>query len=70
MEKEGTKRIELAGKEDKRQLTAVLVGSMSGDFLPPQIIYQGKQIAVFHMLSSQLDGMLHIQPIIGVMKLP
>ena len=42
MEKEGTKRIELAGKEDKRQLTAVLAGSMSGDFLPPQIIYQGK----------------------------
>ena len=42
MEKEGTKRIELAGKEDKRQLTAVLADSMSGDFLPPQIIYQGK----------------------------
>ena len=42
MEKEGIKRIELAGKEDKRQLTAVLAGSMSGDFLPPQIIYQGK----------------------------
>ena len=42
MEKEGTKRIELAGKEDKRQLTAVLAGSMAGDFLPPQIVYQGK----------------------------
>ena len=26
MEKEGTKRIELAGKEDKRWLTAVLAG--------------------------------------------
>lgn len=42
MEKEGTKRIELAGKEDKRQVTAVLAGSMAGDFLPPQIVYQGK----------------------------
>ena len=42
MEKEGTKRIELAGKEDKRQLKAVLAGSMSSDFFPPQIIYQGK----------------------------
>ena len=38
-EKEGTKRIQLASKEDKRQLTAVLAGSMSGDFLPP---HQGK----------------------------
>ena len=42
MEKEGTKRIELAGKEDKRQLTAVFAGSMAGDFLLPQIVYQGK----------------------------
>ena len=39
IEKEDTKRIELAGKEDKRQLTADLAGLMAGDFLPPQIVY-------------------------------
>ena len=42
MAEEGTKRVELVGKDDKRQPTAVLAGSMSGEFLPPQLIYQGK----------------------------
>ena len=28
--------------DDKRQLTAVFAGTMKGDFLPPQLIYQGK----------------------------
>ena len=42
VEAEGTKRVEVAGKDIKRQLTAVLGGSMAGEFLPPQLIYQGK----------------------------
>ena len=42
MEVEGSKRVEVAGKDDKKQITAVLEGSCVGDFLPPQIIYQGK----------------------------
>ena len=42
MEAPGTKRVEIIGKDDKQQLTAVLGCSMSGDFLPPQLIYQGK----------------------------
>ena len=42
MEKEGARRVELVGKDDKRQLTAVFAGSMTGEFLPPQLIYQGK----------------------------
>jgi len=42
MEKEGTKRVEVITKDDKRQITAVFGGSMSGDFLPPQLIYEGK----------------------------
>ena len=42
MAKEGEKRVEIVGKDDKRQITAVFAGSMSGDFLPPQVIYQGK----------------------------
>lgn len=41
---EGAKHIEIVGKDDKRQITAVFSGSMSGDFLSPQLIYmyQGK----------------------------
>lgn len=40
--KEGSKRIEIAGSDDKRQITAVFAGTKSGKFLPPQIIYAGK----------------------------
>ena len=32
----------VAGIDDKRQLIAILSCSMTGDFLPPQLIYQGK----------------------------
>ena len=42
MEKEGVKRVEVTGKDDKRQLTALFACSMSGDFLPIQLVYQGK----------------------------
>lgn len=45
MEAKGTKRVEIAGMGDKRQITAVLCGAMSGEFLPPQLIYQGKTTA-------------------------
>ena len=40
--KEGSKRVEIAGIDDKRQITAVFAGTKSGKFLPPQIIYTGK----------------------------
>ena len=42
MEVEGAKRVEVAGKDNKKQITAVLGGSCVEDFLPPQIIYEGK----------------------------
>ena len=42
MEEEGAKRVEVIAKDDKRQITAVFCGSMTGDFLPPQLIYEGK----------------------------
>lgn len=42
MAKQGSKRIEIFGKDDKRQITAVFAGTMSGDFLFPQILYAGK----------------------------
>jgi len=42
MVEEGAKRVELVSKDDKRKITALLAGSMSGEFLPPQLINQGK----------------------------
>ena len=41
IEKRGTKRVEIAGIEDKRQITAVFACTMSGKFLPMQLIYKG-----------------------------
>ena len=42
MERSGTRQVEIAGLGDKRQITAVLAGTLTGDFLPPQLIYTGK----------------------------
>ena len=39
MEIEGAKQVEVNGANDKRQIAAVFAGSLSGDFLPPQLIY-------------------------------
>ena len=42
MEQAGSKRVEIVGKDDKQQITALFGCIMSGDFLPPQLVYQGK----------------------------
>ena len=47
MEVKGSKRVEIAGMNDKRQITAVFCGTLAGEFLPPQLIYQGKTSACF-----------------------
>ena len=41
MEKKGTKRVKLAGLDDKRQMTAVFAATITGEFLPPQLVYKG-----------------------------
>ena len=41
MEKQGAKMVEIIGKDDKHQITAVLGGTMARDFLPIQLVYQG-----------------------------
>ena len=38
----GSRRVELIGLSDKRQITAVFCGSLMGAFLPVQLIYKGK----------------------------
>ena len=42
MAKEGSKRVKIIGIDDKSLITAVFSGTLAGDFLPPQLIYQGK----------------------------
>ena len=42
MDKRGVKRVEIIGANDKRQITAIFCGTIMGDFLPIQLIYQGK----------------------------
>ena len=41
MEWKGAKRDEVEGVDDKRQITAVFGGSLTGDFLPIQLVYEG-----------------------------
>ena len=42
MAAEGSKRVEVIGLSDKRQITATFAATLNGDFLPMQILYQGK----------------------------
>lgn len=44
MAEEGSKQVPVVGKEDKREITALLAITASGVLLPPQLIYQGKTV--------------------------
>ena len=37
----GSKKVSLAGIDDKWQITGVFAVTLDGDFLPPQLIYKG-----------------------------
>ena len=45
MEKRGVKRVEIAGVDDKHQIMAVFAATAVREFLPIQLIYQGKTAA-------------------------
>ena len=42
MAREDSKKVPIAGVDNKHQITAVFGVTMDGIFLPPQFIYQGK----------------------------
>jgi len=42
MDKRGKKRIAIEGYQDKRQITCVMCGCLTGELLPVQLIYAGK----------------------------
>ena len=41
MDKEGSKPVEIVACDDKRQITSVFAGFLSGEMLLPQLIYKG-----------------------------
>ena len=41
MAKKGSKQVAIAGSADHRQITGTFTITLSGKFLPPQLIYQG-----------------------------
>ena len=48
----GSRRVEIVGMGDKRQITAV---SLSGHSLPPQLIYTGKTAACHAQVTFPAD---------------
>ena len=64
----GSKRVEIAGLQDKRQITAVFAGSLIGNFLPIQLVYQEKLRDVILLLAFLRIGILHVHQLIGVMN--
>ena len=54
-EQKGSKRVEIAGIDDKRQITAALTVSASGRLLPAQIIYKGKTPACIPKITFPPD---------------
>ena len=41
MDKRSRKRVPIAGHNDKRQITAVMCGALTGEMLPIQLVYKG-----------------------------
>lgn len=62
LEKKGATRVEIAGMDDKRQITATLAGTMSGHFLPAQIIYSGKTPACLPNVEFPEDWFVTFTP--------
>ena len=51
MEEQGSKRVAIEGLNDKLQITSTLTVTLSGEFLPLQLLYTGKQVgAIPHMI--------------------
>ena len=42
MSKQREQSISIAGLDDKREITVILAVTLAGEYLPPQILYQGK----------------------------
>ena len=56
MHRHGEKVVPIINSDDKRQITAVLAASMTGEYLPPQLIYTGKTKRCHPHVSSVPSG--------------
>lgn len=66
MDAKGSKQVKITGLNDKRQITALLTISKSGELLPPQIIYKGLN-SVILSISFRNPGTFTIQKTTGVL---
>ena len=55
MDQKGQQHVELLALDDKRQITAVVCGSLTGNLLPFQLIYQGKTAACLPKVTLPQD---------------
>ncbi len=69
MEKEGSKRVEIAGIDDKRQITAVFGCCITGDFDPFRLYTRVRPRSAFHPLLFLQIGMRHLATTIGLMRI-
>jgi len=58
----GSQQVPVTGLEDKRQMTAVLGCSMAGEFLPPQLLYEGSTTRSHPSFSFPDDWDIHHSP--------
>ena len=54
----GSKRVEISGLDDKRQITVLLTCTMSGKLLSTQVIYAGKTSACLPKVTCPKDWYL------------
>ena len=57
----GAKNVRIKGIDDKRQITATFAISATGEFLPMQLIYSGKQEDVYQTFNSPAPSRLPTQ---------
>ena len=62
MEEKGRKHVEIVALNDKRQITAVVCGTLNGHFLPMQLIYQGTTTACLPKTAFPKDWLLSYTP--------
>ena len=62
------KVIPIAGSDDKCQITAVFAATLTGEYLPPQVIYKGKPSDAIQKYQFLRDGMFGTVKITDLMK--
>ena len=54
LEKKGACRVEVVGQNDKRMITTTFATTLSGNFLPIQLLYTGKMSPSLYRISSYI----------------